>query len=123
MANTLLSYFKDNLKAQGESTKYLNRDFLAVYVHAYNERKKNIESGIYYEYGSREYEYNPVFNTRFYKDNSTAYCVFLELWHGYKAAMERLNDQSASREKYEKTATGVAWYLHNERECRHIAGY
>lgn len=121
MANTLLSYFKDNLKSQGESTKYLNRDFLAVFVHAYNERKKNIESGIYYEYGDKEYEYNPVFNTKFYTDNSTAYCVFLELWHGYKAANEYI--KTNCRADYEKIATGVAYYLHNERECRHIAGY
>ena len=89
MANTLLSYFRDNLKAQGESPKYLNREFLAAYIHAYNERKRNIENGIYYEFGDAGYEYNPVFSTRFYTDNSPAYCVFVELWHGYRYAMEQ----------------------------------
>ena len=92
MASSLLSYFRDNLKTQGESPKYLNREFLAVFIHAYNERKRNIESGIYYECGAAEYEYNPVFSTKFYTENSPAYCVFLELWNGYKYAADIMNE-------------------------------
>lgn len=122
MANTLLSYFKDNIKAHGESAKYFNRDFLAKYVTAYNERSRNIEKEIYNEYGTPEYEYNPVFDTDFYKKNSTAYCLFIELWHGYKAAIKYM-DCGTSRNEYEKTAVAVADRLHMEREYNRINGY
>ena len=83
---TLLGYFKYNLLNQGETIKYFNRDFLAKYINAYNERGRNIKAGIYYEIDNPDYEYKPVFETDFYKKNSTAYCVFIELWHGYKLA-------------------------------------
>lgn len=92
MANTLLSYFKDNIKAQGKSAKYFNRDFLAKYVHAWNESHKDGAPMLHYEKDGIIYNgyYTAVYDTDFYKKNSCAYCVFLELWASYKNAMQYL---------------------------------
>lgn len=78
-ANTLLGYFKDGLIREHCTTKYFNRAFLAVFVTEYNESKKN---------GIANYEKTK--ETKFYKENGSSYCVFLELWHEYKTAMERM---------------------------------
>lgn len=77
--NTLLGYFKSNLANQHCSTKYLNREFLAIFITEYNESVKNDCAN-----------YPKTKMTKFYNDNSTSYCVFLELWYEYKANMERL---------------------------------
>lgn len=77
MKNTLLGYFKTGLVNQHCTTKYFNRAFLAIFITEYNESTKN---------GIANYEKTKT--TRFYNDNSGAYCVFLELWHEYKTLME-----------------------------------
>ncbi len=77
--NTLLGYFKNGLVNNHCSIRYFNRAFLAVYITEYNESKK---SGIA--------DYTKTKTTDFYNKNSTAYCVFLELWHEYKTALERI---------------------------------
>ena len=81
--NTLLGYFKTAIAKQGESTKYFNRDFLAIYLHEYAESKKN---GIA--------NYPKTKETKFYNDNSTAYCVFLEAHYEYEKGMERLRNMA-----------------------------
>ena len=78
--NTLLGYFKNGLANAGESTKYLNRDFLAIYITEYKDSHKN---GIA--------NYPKTKETDFYKKNSCAYCVFLELYEEYRKNMDRLN--------------------------------
>lgn len=94
MANTLLGYFKDALKKQNESTKYFNRDFLAKFIHAYNTAVANEKNGIdtrYYIDGVMLFhEWDQVYASDFYNKNSCAYCVFLQEWHTYKTAMEKL---------------------------------
>jgi len=77
--NTLLGYFKAGLAREGESTKYFNRDFLAVYLREYAESKK-----------AGRANYPETKKTRFYNDNSCAYCVFLELHYEYEKGMEKL---------------------------------
>ena len=77
--NTLLGYYKTGLVKQGEKTKHFNRDFLATYLHEYAESKKNHRAN-----------YPETMKTRFYNENSTAYCVFLELHYEYEKNMERL---------------------------------
>lgn len=95
-ANTLLGWFKDGLRREGCSTKHFNRAFLAEYVHAYNEIKRQVDtdSVAYYEKpdGTVTAEaWLPVHETRFYKENGTSYCVFLELWNEYKDMMSRFH--------------------------------
>lgn len=77
--NTLLGYFKSGLDRAGESTKYFNRDFLGIYLHEYAESKK---AGCA--------KYSETLKTRFYNENSTAYCTFLELHYEYEKGMEKL---------------------------------
>ena len=79
---TRLSYYKELLKENGSNTRYFNRAFLDTFTTAYNARKKNIENGVFNASGTAGYEYNPVTNTRFYMDNGTAYCKFLEIYNG-----------------------------------------
>lgn len=95
MANTLLGYFKEGLIKEGCKTTYFNRDFLARYIAAYNERGRNLEQGIINDVFTPDYEYNRVMETKFYLHNSTAFCVFLELFHAYKKA-------TAATDKYFK---------------------
>ena len=45
--NTLLGYFKTGISKAGESTKYFNRDFLAIYLAEYKESKNNIPENVY----------------------------------------------------------------------------
>lgn len=94
MANTLLSYFKDNLKAAGENTKYFNRDFLIKYCSAWRAAHQEDAPAIFYERDGVIYNgyYTEVYATDFYSKNSTAYCIFLELWASYKNAMQYLTD-------------------------------
>ena len=78
---TLLNYFRDNLKAQGRTAKYLDRNFLAVFISEYNTSHKN---------GVANYE--KTAQTRFYTLNGGDYCAFLELYAAYKKGMEYLNN-------------------------------
>ena len=110
--NTLLGYFKHNILNNGCSIKYFNKAFLNEYIKAYNARKANIENEIYNEYGSNKYEYNKVFETDFYNKNSSAYCVFCELWQGYKQASKNI-DGGCNRSEWEKIAVQTANYLHD----------
>ena len=123
MSNTLLGYFKNALKAEGYSAKYLNRDFLAKYITAYNERGRNIKRGIFYEYGAPEYEYNKVFTTDFYTKNSGSYTRFIEHWHGYKKGMALLDKALCSKDEAAQIARNVAGIIHDERERAHYNGY
>lgn len=77
--NTLLGYYKMGLAQQGEKTKYFNRDFLQTYLKEYKESCKNHRAN-----------YPETMKTRFYNENSTAYCVFLELHAEYEKGMARL---------------------------------
>ena len=70
---TLLGYFKEQLEKRGESTKYLNREFLAVYITERNESHKN---GIA--------NYPKTKETKFYNLNSCAYCEFLSIYEDYR---------------------------------------
>lgn len=79
---TVLQNYKNILKKNGCTTRYFNKAFLAAYTDAYNTRKKNIESGIFNACGTADYEYNAVLETPFYRNNSCAYCVFLENYNG-----------------------------------------
>lgn len=81
MAATLLSYFKDNLRTQGRSAKYLDRKFLAVFISEYNASHKT---------GVANYE--KTAQTKFYNLNGGDYCAFLELYAAYKKGMEYLNN-------------------------------
>lgn len=71
----IISYFKDALASEKCSTKYFNRAFLATFITEYNASQ---ESG--------KASYAETQKTRFYMDNSGAYCVFLELWNEYQIA-------------------------------------
>lgn len=84
MAATLLGYFRDNLKAEGRSAKYLNREFLAIFITEYNESHK---SGIA--------NYSKTATTRFYNLNSTSYCRFLELYNDYRKGIDTYNALAA----------------------------
>lgn len=77
--NTLLGYFKDGLRAHGESSKYLTREFLGIFITEYKESHKT---------GVANYEKTKT--TKFYNLNSCGYCVFLSLYEDYQAAMDRL---------------------------------
>lgn len=80
-ANTLLGYFKDALARRGvSSTKYLNREFLAIYIAERNESHK-----LGYAH------YPRTVQTKFYNLNSTAYCEFLEVYEEYRRMMDRIN--------------------------------
>ena len=79
MANTLLSYYKDALKRRGASPKYLNRDFLAVFLAEY---KASCAAG--------RACYEKTMQTKFYNKNSTAYCEFLEIHNEYENGMNRI---------------------------------
>lgn len=81
--NTLLGYFKTGLVRQGEKTKYFNRDFLNTYLKEYKESHEMHRA-----------HYPETMKTRFYNENSTAYCVFLELHHEYEKGMARLRAMS-----------------------------
>ena len=76
--NTLLGYFKNALAERGESTKYLNRAFLAVFITEYNDSHKN---------GAANYPKTK--QTDFYNKNSCAYCEFLSIFEEYRASMNR----------------------------------
>lgn len=75
-SNTLLGYFKNGLTKGHYSTKYLNRDFLNTFISEYNA---SMDAGIA--------NYPRTKETKFYKENSCAYCAFLELWNEYKNGM------------------------------------
>jgi len=77
--NTLLGYFKNGLVNNHCSIRYFNRAFLAVFITEYNASK---QSGIA--------DYTKTKTTDFYNKNSSAYCVFLELWNEYRTAMDRI---------------------------------
>lgn len=77
--NTLLGYFKAALASRGESTKYLNRDFLAVYFAEYRESMKNNRAS-----------YPETQKTKFYTENGSGYCTFLEVHSDYEKGMNRL---------------------------------
>lgn len=79
MANTLLGYFKTAISNKCSSTKYFNRQFLAVFISEYNAAKR---TGIN--------DFTETQKTDFYNKNGGAYCVFLEEWNIYKNAMEKL---------------------------------
>ena len=69
----MLSFFKDQLKKEGRNTRYFNREFLAIFIYAYNHG-----------------DYTRVVNTEFYQKNGGTYCRFLELFEKYKAAINHL---------------------------------
>ena len=75
--NTLLGFFKSGLAKAGESTKYFNRDFLGTYLHEYAGSKK-----------AGAAHYPETMKTRFYNENSTAYCTFLELHYEWEKLKE-----------------------------------
>lgn len=79
MANTLLDYFKTAVGNRCSSTKYLNRQFLAVFISEYNAAKRTGNN-----------DFSQTAKTDFYTKNGGAYCVFLEEWTIYKSAMEKL---------------------------------
>ena len=95
--NTLLGYFKNDLwnHKNVASLKYFNRDFLAAYIAAYNQRKKNIANGTTTFFDANGVfvlpEYEAVYKTDFYNKNSTAYCAFIEAWAEWEKLKKALN--------------------------------
>lgn len=79
-SSTLLGYFKYHITEAGESVKYFNRDFLNTYIREYRESHRIGRAN-----------YPDTMKTDFYNKNSTAYCVFLEIYETYRRGMDRLN--------------------------------
>lgn len=78
-STTLLGYFKYHITAAGETTKYFNRAFLNTYITEYKQSHKNGRAN-----------YPETMKTDFYNKNSTAYCVFLEIYETYRKNMDRI---------------------------------
>lgn len=78
-ANTLTGFFRDALTAQKCSAKYFNRAFLVTFIDEYKASKK-----------AGAARYPRTIESKFYRENGPAYCVFLELWQEYNERMERL---------------------------------
>ena len=80
------SVIKQALTRQSESTKYFTKSFYDTFRNAIAMIKFNREHGIddYYYDGNilTMHAYDDVRKTQFYRKNSTAYCVFLEIIHG-----------------------------------------
>lgn len=72
----MTTFFRDWLKKEGYNPRYLSREFLAKFIHCYNQ---SMEAG--------RPMYEDVFTTKFYRENSSCYCRFLELWNEYKKSM------------------------------------
>ena len=74
---------KAELKKQAGNTRYFNKTFWRAYQTAIKAIEKNIEKGIDDCYLDGEiwtrHAYDEVRKTRFYTDNGSAYCIFLEI--------------------------------------------
>lgn len=63
---------KTELKKRYSNTKYFNKKFLDAFIECYKNS-----------------DYTPIFNTKFYSLNGSAYCSFLELFNNkYKAVIK-----------------------------------
>ena len=73
---------KRELARRGQSTKYFCKKFFDVYAACNRQAQENQENGVDAFYTDengvlKNGAYNPVFDSDFYKKNSTAYCEFL----------------------------------------------
>ena len=79
---------KIELKKVCSNTKYFNKSFFNDYITALEKRIYNIENGIddsFFDDGILLFNcFEKVYNSRFYRDNSCAYCEFLSIAHGKK---------------------------------------
>lgn len=82
MASTLTSYFRDALKANGNNAKYFNRAFLLEYIRASKAAAK--QPWIDVDGIMTKACWLPIWDTKFYQDNSPGYCLFQELYLEYE---------------------------------------
>jgi hypothetical protein len=80
---------KEELKRRCEKTRYFNKAFYNTYCDVKKEMLRKIEDGNEYEQDKYVkdgillfHTYDPIYNSKFYKRNSCAYCVFLEIVNG-----------------------------------------
>lgn len=89
---TLTRHYKElkaELSKRRKNIKYFNMDFLTAFVKAQDKKRYNIEHDIDDSYPMEDYPhvklyhcYDDVYNSKFYQENSCAYCEFLCISHG-----------------------------------------
>ena len=92
MKKDIYQTIKQELKTRCRSTRYFNREFLNTFVAAKKARKRIIENGLDDSYIKDGYiilyhSYDPVYNSKFYNDNSGAYCEFLAVFLDMETAI------------------------------------
>lgn len=77
---------KNELSALVSSTRYFSRKWFDMWLSCYKNRMDNIENEIddsYYSNGVLLFHsWDAVYNSRFYRENSCAYCEFLSVVNG-----------------------------------------
>lgn len=78
---------KNELARLVSSTRYFNREFYRIYLECLKKTRENVEKGVDDSFqlapgvvGFRSWE--GVYTSRFYRENSGAYCEFLSVVHG-----------------------------------------
>ena len=82
---------KTELKKQYSNTKYFTRDFYRDYLQAVKKTLENIKNNIddsyrpagQYNYVTLFHSFDPVYTSKFYIDNGSCYCIFLEIMNKY----------------------------------------
>ena len=74
---------KAELQKACDSAKYFNREFFDEYLRAYAKAKENNEKKNPQFYNKDgiilRHEYDVIYESKFYRLNSCAYCAFLEI--------------------------------------------
>ena len=77
---------KNELSALVSSTRYFSRKWFDLWLSCYRKRLDNIEKGIddsYYQDNVLLFHsWDDIYKSRFYRDNSSAYCEFLSVVNG-----------------------------------------
>lgn len=77
---------KTELSKKCKSVKYFTKEFFTDFIQAVRERRHNIEKGIDRSYKNGYvtlyHEYDKIYNSKFYKENGSSYCEFLQLVDG-----------------------------------------
>lgn len=88
MGNSAYEKIKGILATRVASTKYFSRAFFNTFEKATKAVWKASEDGIDDWYPSPEnpnvllrHSFDPVYESRFYRDNSCGYCEFLSVYH------------------------------------------
>lgn len=75
---------KQALKARCDSTKHFDKGFYSLYVKSLENVRKSLENDnkndVYEKDGIiLRHSFDEIYNTKFYNDNSCAYCEFLSI--------------------------------------------